>query len=108
MSSQCTQEAEAYAEENGLLFMETSAKTAVNVNEIFMAIGLHNHFLYFANGSSSHTQQPRSFLRVRGAQLDPGKAAWRWTRSPRRRPRVAAADHIAESHSFYERGGLIC
>ena len=34
------QEAQTYAEDNGLLFMETSAKTASNVNEIFMAIGL--------------------------------------------------------------------
>lgn len=33
------EEAQSYAEENGLLFMETSAKTAVNVNEIFLAIG---------------------------------------------------------------------
>ncbi|CAL9692891.1 unnamed protein product [Knipowitschia caucasica] len=32
------QEAQAYADDNSLLFMETSAKTAVNVNEIFMAI----------------------------------------------------------------------
>ena len=32
------QEASAYAEDNGLLFMETSAKTAKNVNEIFLAI----------------------------------------------------------------------
>ncbi|KAK7939918.1 hypothetical protein WMY93_003244 [Mugilogobius chulae] len=31
-------EAQAYADDNSLLFMETSAKTAVNVNEIFMAI----------------------------------------------------------------------
>jgi len=31
-------EANAYAEENGLLFMETSAKNANNVNEIFLAI----------------------------------------------------------------------
>mmetsp|Transcript_7600 Transcript_7600/g.22400 ORF Transcript_7600/g.22400 Transcript_7600/m.22400 type:complete len:208 (-) Transcript_7600:263-886(-) len=31
-------EASAYAEDNGLLFMETSAKTAKNVNEIFLAI----------------------------------------------------------------------
>lgn len=33
-----TDEAQAYADDNGLLFMETSAKTASNVNEIFMAI----------------------------------------------------------------------
>ncbi|EDQ84373.1 uncharacterized protein MONBRDRAFT_34712 [Monosiga brevicollis MX1] len=33
-----TNEARAYAEENGLLFMETSAKNAMNVTEIFMAI----------------------------------------------------------------------
>ena len=32
------EEAQAYAEENGLLFMETSAKTAMNVNEVFLAI----------------------------------------------------------------------
>lgn len=31
-------EAKSYAEENNLLFMETSAKTAVNVNEVFTAI----------------------------------------------------------------------
>lgn len=33
------QEAQAYADDNSLLFMETSAKTSMNVNEIFMAIG---------------------------------------------------------------------
>jgi len=33
-----TQEAQSYSEENGILFMETSAKTAANVNELFVAI----------------------------------------------------------------------
>eukprot|EP00163_Fabomonas_tropica_P033403 TRINITY_DN875_c0_g1_i1.p1 TRINITY_DN875_c0_g1~~TRINITY_DN875_c0_g1_i1.p1 ORF type:complete len:214 (-),score=60.73 TRINITY_DN875_c0_g1_i1:416-1057(-) len=33
-------EATAYAEENGIFFMETSAKTATNVNELFVAIGM--------------------------------------------------------------------
>ncbi|XP_059618518.1 ras-related protein Rab-5B [Phlebotomus argentipes] len=32
------EEAKQYADENGLLFMETSAKTAMNVNDIFLAI----------------------------------------------------------------------
>ncbi|XP_019067710.1 ras-related protein Rab5 isoform X2 [Solanum lycopersicum] len=34
------EEAHLYAEENGLFFMETSAKTAVNVNDIFYEIGI--------------------------------------------------------------------
>ena len=34
------EEAEAYASENGLFFMETSAKTAVNVTELFHEIAV--------------------------------------------------------------------
>ncbi|VDN11177.1 unnamed protein product [Dibothriocephalus latus] len=37
LSSLC--DAEAYAQEHGLLFMETSAKTATNVMQLFTAIG---------------------------------------------------------------------
>lgn len=33
------QEGEQYAKENGLSFLETSAKTAQNVNELFYEIG---------------------------------------------------------------------
>jgi small GTP-binding protein len=33
-----TEETQAYADENGILFMETSAKTAVHVNDLFVAI----------------------------------------------------------------------
>lgn len=36
-----------YADDNSLLFMETSAKTAMNVNEIFMAIGKYRIVLFF-------------------------------------------------------------
>jgi small GTP-binding protein len=32
------EEAQTYSDENGLIFMETSAKTSTNVNELFVAI----------------------------------------------------------------------
>jgi small GTP-binding protein len=37
-------EARAYAEENNIMFMETSAKTASNVNELFVQIGASRTF----------------------------------------------------------------
>ena len=64
-------EAKSYAEENGLLFMETSAKTAMNVNDIFLAIGnycnviirvQHEHIFFFVlNYSQETTQEWRSW-----------------------------------------------
>ena len=45
------QHAQAYAEESGLLYMETSAKTGRNVENIFHAIGkaLHTKFKVVIN-----------------------------------------------------------
>lgn len=40
------QDARAYAEENGLYFIETSAKTAINVNDMFYEIGEINFIFY--------------------------------------------------------------
>ncbi|KAF7839304.1 Ras-related protein RHN1 [Senna tora] len=40
IESSKTLEARVYAKENGLFFMETSAKSAANVNEIFYEIGI--------------------------------------------------------------------
>lgn len=33
------QEGEQFAQENGMFFIETSAKTALNINELFYEIG---------------------------------------------------------------------
>lgn len=49
--TQSIQEAAAYAEENGLLFMETSAKTAMHVNDIFLAIGEYSCFTMIFSSS---------------------------------------------------------
>merc|ERR1711981_672863 len=46
-----TEEAQAYADDNGIMFMETSAKTAHNVNELFVAI---------AKRLPKNTPQPRA------------------------------------------------
>lgn len=50
------EQAQVYADENSLLFMETSAKTAMNVNEIFMAIAkkLPKNDQSNAGGGSGH------------------------------------------------------
>merc|ERR1712070_489824 len=45
------EEAESYASDNGIFFMETSAKTATNVNELFVAI---------ARKLPKNTPQPRA------------------------------------------------
>merc|ERR1711908_101834 len=45
------EEAESYANDNGIFFMETSAKTSTNVNELFVAI---------ARKLPKNTQQPRA------------------------------------------------
>lgn len=59
-----TEEAQQYADENEIVFMETSAKTAQNVKNLFVEIGK----LFFLSSLSSSnlicdvSMQPRSFL----------------------------------------------
>ncbi|XP_047012094.1 ras-related protein Rab-5B isoform X2 [Ictalurus punctatus] len=55
------QEAQTYAEDTGLLFMETSAKTAMNVNELFLAIA--------KKMPKTDTQNPTHAARHRGVNL---------------------------------------
>lgn len=65
------QEAQAYAEENSLLFMETSAKTAMNVNDIFLAIGRWILILigYYEPHHLGHIVYPVSILLYVRAEL---------------------------------------
>ena len=51
------QEGEQYAKENGLVFLETSAKTAQNVNELFYEIGTYHipyPMIFYRIGTDSH------------------------------------------------------
>lgn len=41
-----TEEAQQYAQENDIIFLETSAKTALNVRSLFVEIGEHSFFLF--------------------------------------------------------------
>ncbi|KAF0026950.1 hypothetical protein F2P81_021687 [Scophthalmus maximus] len=54
-------EAQTYADDTGLLFMETSAKTAMNVNELFLAIA--------KKMPKTDTQNPTHAARHRGVNL---------------------------------------
>jgi len=60
-----TGDAQRYADENGLLFMETSAKTAANVNELFVAIAK----------ALPKTQQPRTGAGAGGKTVNPADDA---------------------------------
>lgn len=53
------QDAQSYADDNSLLFMETSAKTSMNVNEIFMAIGKFPQLNLYEGFHNSEVNQSR-------------------------------------------------
>jgi hypothetical protein len=57
-----TQEAESYANDNGIFFMETSAKTATNVNELFVAIGAPRAPLHRCRDGPPKQSRPDSTL----------------------------------------------
>lgn len=63
------EEAQTYAEENSLLFMETSAKTAMNVNDIFLAIAKK-----LPKSDNSATGSQREGMTLRPSDPTPGPA----------------------------------
>lgn len=42
-----TEEAQQYAQDNDIIYLETSAKTALNVRELFVEIGTHSVDIIF-------------------------------------------------------------
>lgn len=66
------EEAQAYATENGLFFMETSAKTAANVNELFSEIARK---LPKAEAAPRQQQQPGIVLDTQQPQPAARKSA---------------------------------
>lgn len=62
-------EAQAYAAENGLYFLETSAKTAANVSELFLEIAKK------LPKPEAAPQRPQGGIVLSEAQQQPKKAA---------------------------------
>lgn len=86
------QEADEYAKENGIIHMETSAKTASNVKELFLAIGTRAGPPRGRQPLPHPAPQPPSCPRTRPPQTIPMPPSPSSSRPPRRRRKRAAAE----------------
>jgi hypothetical protein len=106
-----SQDAETYSNDNGIFFMETSAKTATNVNELFVAIGAppraarHAHHACPATRPATH----HTDLLLKGALLLRVRAARKLPKNtPQQRPGQPGGIVLAQNDAASPKKGGCC